>query len=223
MISPARDTADRERKRLQLDGLAALMRLHRRRQRLLDRERGEKARHLEGAADAAADDLAPVEAGDVLARQQDAAGIGRKAAGDQVEQGRLAGAVGADDGAEASRRRTRARRRAWRRRRRTTWQSPSSFSMARCPASRACHACFLPPPSAASRAAGPPPDAGFRGARRSHRAGPLRRPSTRTRITMPSTSSVVAGPGDGDSRSAGAGSRCRRAGPGTPRSRRAGS
>ena len=60
-------------------------------------EIGEGLELLEGARDAAAGDAVGPQAGDLAAVEEDAAGVGRLEAGDQVEQRRLAGAVGADD------------------------------------------------------------------------------------------------------------------------------
>src|ERR1700753_4171038 len=55
---------------------------------------------LERSCHATSDALMGRKAGDVLAVEGDAAGGRRKVAADQVEEGRLAGAVRADDGAE---------------------------------------------------------------------------------------------------------------------------
>jgi hypothetical protein len=60
----------------------------------------EDGRFLELAADAELDDGGLVEAGQVdLAVEQDLARVGARLAGDDVHHRRLAGAVGADDGA----------------------------------------------------------------------------------------------------------------------------
>ena len=52
---------------------------------------------LEGARDAFLADPVTRQAGDVLAPERDRAGIGFEESGDQVQRGRLAGAVGADE------------------------------------------------------------------------------------------------------------------------------
>ena len=66
---------------------------------VLDHRHGhEGLRHLEGAPDAQAPDAARRQAGDVLAGQHHAAAVGRELAAHHVEERRLAGAVGADDG-----------------------------------------------------------------------------------------------------------------------------
>src|SRR6478735_9743240 len=57
----------------------------------------EEARDLEGAGDAERGDLLRGLAGDVLAVEEDGAGRRGEEAGEQVEQGRLAGAVGPDE------------------------------------------------------------------------------------------------------------------------------
>src|SRR3546814_6232786 len=54
------------------------------------------ARELKRAAELPAEDLMRRQAGDVLVVQEDAPGIRLKEAGDNIEQGRLASAVGAD-------------------------------------------------------------------------------------------------------------------------------
>src|SRR5262245_28898032 len=60
------------------------------------RHRAERRRHLEGAADAEAPDVARVQADDAAAGQGDVATIGRELPVDHVEAGRLARAVGSD-------------------------------------------------------------------------------------------------------------------------------
>src|SRR5690242_20171238 len=64
------------------------------------RELGEDLGDLEGACHAADDALMGGEAGDVVAVEADAAGCRREIAADQVEEGSLAGAVRANDGAK---------------------------------------------------------------------------------------------------------------------------
>ena len=61
------------------------------------RELAEQADGLEGAGDAALGDQVGPQPGDVGAVQADRAAGGAQEAGDDVEQGGLAGAVGADD------------------------------------------------------------------------------------------------------------------------------
>ena len=60
-------------------------------------EVGEGLELLEGAGHAAAGDAVGPHAGDLAAVEEDAAGVERLEAGDQVEQRGLAGAVGPDD------------------------------------------------------------------------------------------------------------------------------
>ena len=67
---------------------------------VLDAERRKRPHQLEGAPDAAARRCGRGRALDALAGKRDRALIGRDLAGDHVEQGGLAGAVGADDGEE---------------------------------------------------------------------------------------------------------------------------
>ena len=59
-------------------------------------ERGVELRDLERAADAEARDVARRERGDVAPLEVDAAAVGLQVAGDHVDEGGLAGAVGAD-------------------------------------------------------------------------------------------------------------------------------
>ena len=61
-----------------------------------DRQVAERARVLERAGDAALDHFPRREAGDVLAVEDDAPGVGAQDLGDQAQQRGLAGAVGAD-------------------------------------------------------------------------------------------------------------------------------
>ena len=77
------------------------------------RHAAERPRDLVRAADAEPAAAARPQPGDVVAVEADGAGVGRERAGEDVEQGRLAGAVGADDadrlaGADARSRRRRA-------------------------------------------------------------------------------------------------------------------
>src|SRR5690606_22437581 len=65
---------------------------------VLHREREERAHNLEGTADATLADNVGWEPVDALAGKRDRPCVGRKDAGDHVEQGGLAGAVRADDG-----------------------------------------------------------------------------------------------------------------------------
>jgi len=62
----------------------------------LRRHLGEEPRHLEGPHEAAAHALRRPEAGDILVAERDRAGIRQEIAGDEVDEGRLAGAVRAD-------------------------------------------------------------------------------------------------------------------------------
>src|SRR5215204_1708645 len=64
----------------------------------------ERLRDLEGAADAAPEFLARRSAGDVLAVEDDGAAVGPALPVDEVERGRLAGAVGTDERQELARR-----------------------------------------------------------------------------------------------------------------------
>ena len=69
---------------------------------VLDRQRRERPHDLEGAADAAPADAIGRKPVDALAGERDAAAVRCVHAGDHVEQGRLAGAVRADDGVDAA-------------------------------------------------------------------------------------------------------------------------
>src|SRR4029078_7664431 len=62
------------------------------------RKAGQDRGDLEGASKPASDALRHRERGDVLTGEQDRSGIRAQGAGDLVDQGRLARAVGADDG-----------------------------------------------------------------------------------------------------------------------------
>ena len=62
-----------------------------------DRHGHERLGDLEGAAEAQAPDAARRQAGNVLVGEPDTAAVGRELAADHVEDGGLAGAVGADD------------------------------------------------------------------------------------------------------------------------------
>jgi hypothetical protein len=62
-----------------------------------DAQAGEDLRHLERARDAGGDDGARRQRGDVAAEEGDAAGARLQIAGDEVDEGCLAGPVGADD------------------------------------------------------------------------------------------------------------------------------
>src|SRR5207247_5352515 len=62
-----------------------------------DGEGGEDPRVLEGATEAVRRPPVGTPAGDVDAAEEDAAGVRRQQSGDQVEDRRLAGAVGADE------------------------------------------------------------------------------------------------------------------------------
>jgi hypothetical protein len=84
-------------------GGACALRLYRKPDILADGEIGKQVGDLEGAADAAAGAFGGTEAGDVLPVQMHRARRRRKLTGHQVEIGRLAGAVRADDGGERSR------------------------------------------------------------------------------------------------------------------------
>ena len=63
---------------------------------LQQRHLGEDARHLEGAADALPGDLVGRQSRNVLSAVEDAPAVQRQISHDGIEQGRLAGAVGAD-------------------------------------------------------------------------------------------------------------------------------
>ena len=65
---------------------------------VLDAQGGEDLAALGDLADARLDDTVGREAADVLALQQDLAGAGAMDAGEDMQQGGLAGAIGADDG-----------------------------------------------------------------------------------------------------------------------------
>ena len=77
--------------------------LHRQRDIVVGGEIGEDAGDLERVGDAAPDPLVRRHVGDVAAVEDDAAGGGLDAAADQADEGRLAGAVGSDDGADLAR------------------------------------------------------------------------------------------------------------------------
>src|SRR6202022_4104995 len=62
------------------------------------RQSRKDAGDLEGASDSTACDHVRWLAGDVSAREDDAPGVRLQTAGDEVEERRLAGAVGPDDG-----------------------------------------------------------------------------------------------------------------------------
>ncbi len=70
---------------------------------LRHRHGDERLRHLEGAADTQPPDAARGEPGDVLPGEHDAAAVGGELPANHVEDGRLAGAVRADDGDELAR------------------------------------------------------------------------------------------------------------------------
>ena len=70
---------------------------------LLDAERREQAPPLRHQGDAEPHDLGRRQAADRPAVEHDAAGLCRQEAGDGLEEGRLAGAVGADDGERLAR------------------------------------------------------------------------------------------------------------------------
>ncbi len=65
-------------------------------------EAAEDARDLEGPAEAAPAEILRSQAAHLLAPHVDLAGVVREVTGDQVEQGGLARAVGADDGSEVA-------------------------------------------------------------------------------------------------------------------------
>ena len=71
---------------------------HREEEVVAHRQVAKQQRGLVGAAQALADALVRRQLGDVLAEEMDPPGGGREVAGDGVEQRRLAGAVGAEDG-----------------------------------------------------------------------------------------------------------------------------
>ena len=76
----------------------ARARLHRQRDVLQGREAGQDLRDLERPGEAEAGAGRHRQPGHVVAVEEDAAGIGGEGAGDLVDEGGLAGAVGADDG-----------------------------------------------------------------------------------------------------------------------------
>src|SRR5690606_33901330 len=71
---------------------------------IFDRERGEDACHLKGAADAGLDDLSARASDKVCASETYAASVREDPAADEIEECAFAGAIGPDDRRERSRR-----------------------------------------------------------------------------------------------------------------------
>ena len=104
----------------------------------------EQAGDLERAGHAEVDDLLRAEPGDVAVAEVDRARGGRQEAGEQVEQGGLAGAVRARPGRARCPRRRRGRPPRPRRTRGTPWSAPgcaAARSRAPCPPARVRSAC----------------------------------------------------------------------------------